>query len=92
MKSLSKNYQILVNDADFLKKLKLSAAFNFFQETAALHTNSLGIGFNTIQENFGVAWLLIRMRVDIIRYPVWNEEITVDTWHQIPRKLEFDRD
>lgn len=82
----------MVNDVDFMKKLKLSAAFNFFQEIAGLHSDELGIGFNTIQKECGVAWILIRIRMDIIKYPMWNDEIILETWPQIPRKFDFDRD
>lgn len=88
----SKKYQILVNDVDFTKKLKLSAAFNYFQEIAGLHSSNLGIGFNTIEKEKGVAWVLIRMRVDMIRYPVWNEEVILETWPQLPKKYRFERD
>ncbi|HHW00632.1 MAG TPA: acyl-ACP thioesterase [Clostridiaceae bacterium] len=89
---LSKKYQIMVNDVDFTKKLKLSAIFNYFQEIAGLHADELGIGFNTIQRKFGVVWVLIRIRVDIMEYPLWNDEIIIETWPQLPRKFEFDRD
>lgn len=89
---LSIKYQVMVNDVDFMKKLKLSAAFNYFQEIAGLHSDQLGIGFNTIQKERGVVWVLIRIRMDIMKYPIWNDEITVETWPQIPRKFDFDRD
>lgn len=89
---LTKKYQVMVSDADFTNKLKMSAAFNYFQEIAGLHSDSLGIGFNTIQKNPGVAWVLTRMRVDIIKYPIWDQEVYVETWPQIPRKYEFERD
>ena len=89
---LAKKYQVMVRDADFTKKLKMSAAFNYFQEIAALHADNLGIGFNTIQKDPGVAWVLTRMRVDVIKYPVWDQEIYAETWPQLPRKYEFDRD
>ncbi|MCR4436071.1 MAG: thioesterase [Clostridiales bacterium] len=85
-------YQIMACDVDFMKKLKLSAAFNYFQEIAGLHADNLGIGFNRIYREFGVAWVLMRMRVDIERYPVWEEEVTIETWPQLPRKYDFDRD
>jgi len=88
----SKEYQVMVNDVDFMKKIKLSAIFNYFQEIAGLHSDELGIGFNTIQKDYGVVWVLIRIRVDIVKYPLWNDEIIIETWPQLPRKFEFDRD
>lgn len=89
---MNKKYQVMFHDVGFTKKLKLSAVFNYFQEIAGLHADNLGIGISTIEEKYGVAWVLVRMRVDITRYPVWDEEIIVETWPQIPGKLEFERD
>lgn len=87
-----KNYGVEFRDIDFTKKLKMSALFNFFQDIASLAVDNLNIGINTIQEQHGVAWILIRIRVDIIRTAEWNEEVEIETWPQQPKKLEFERD
>lgn len=89
---LSNRYRIMVSDVDFTKKLKLSAAFNYFQEIAGLHAENLGIGFNTIEQEYGSVWVLTRMRVDITKYPVWDEEVIIETWPLTPGKYEFERD
>jgi acyl-ACP thioesterase len=44
--------------------------------------DNLGIGINTLEQKFSVAWILIRIRVDILRNPEWNEDITIETWPQ----------
>lgn len=87
-----KNYNIELRDADFTKKLKLSSLFGFFQDIASMAVDNLGIGINTIEQKFGVTWMLIRIRVDIQRAPVWNEKVTIETWCQEPKKIEFERD
>ena len=87
-----KKYQVTVNDADFTKKLKLSAAFNYFQEIASLHADNLGIGFNEIGPKYNVTWVLTRMKVEILKYPIWDQEIVVETWPQIPKRFHFERD
>jgi len=87
-----KKYNVELSDVDFTKKLKLSTLFSYFQDIASMAVENLGIGINTLEQKFGVAWILIRIRVDIIRSPVWNEEITIETWPQEPKKLEFERD
>lgn len=89
---LTSRYRVMVNDSDFTKKIKLSAVFNYFQEIAATHADNLGIGFDAIAGKHNVLWVLTRMRVDILKYPVWDEEVTVETWPQLPRKYEFERD
>jgi medium-chain acyl-[acyl-carrier-protein] hydrolase len=95
MKPLSvykRTFTVEMRDVDFTGRLKLSALFSYFQDTANMHSDNLGIGFETIMEKHGLIWALIRIRVDIERYPVMNEEIQVETWPQKPKNLEFTRD
>jgi acyl-ACP thioesterase len=95
MKAVSvfkKNYHVDLRDVDFTKKLKLSALFNYLQEISSLHVDNLGIGIETIEKRCGVTWILMRAKAEVIRYPSWNEYITIETWPQKPKKLEFERD
>jgi medium-chain acyl-[acyl-carrier-protein] hydrolase len=87
-----KNYKIEISDADFNKHLKLSTLFSYFQEIGSMAVENLGMGIDLLQKKYGVAWVLLRMRVDVIRNPELNEEIIVETWQQLPQKIEFDRD
>lgn len=89
---LSSSYRVTVVDADFTKKLKMSAAFNYFQEIAGNHSQKLGSGFDDIKIKANAAWVLAKMRVDVIRYPLWEEEVTIETWPLPPKKYELDRD
>jgi len=88
----SKTYHIDLRDVDFTKKLKLSNLFSYFQDIASQAAEVLGYGIETLEEKFGVAWVVTRIRVEIIRLPVWDEEITIETWPLDPGKVEFDRD
>ncbi len=86
------NVHIDLRDVDFTKKLKLSTLFSYFQDIASLASENLGFGITTLEKKFGVAWILTRIRVDILRSPDWDEEITIETWPLEPSKVEFDRD
>ena len=88
----SKDYNVEVNHVDFNGILKLSSLFTYFQDIAGLHAENLGMGMKTLYKNHGVLWVLARIRVDIVRYPMWNEKITIETWPQEPNKIEFMRD
>lgn len=90
--SYRKNYKIEVDHVDFNGRLKLSSLFTYFQDIAGLHAENLGMGMETLYEKHNALWVLARIRVDIVRYPLWNEEITIDTWPQEPNKIEFTRD
>jgi acyl-ACP thioesterase len=56
-----------------------------------MHSDHLGVGVGRLLQDFGVAWILMRLKIDVIRMPVLFEEITVETWPQEPKTL-FERD
>jgi len=87
-----KKYHVDYGDSDYYKKLKLSSLFNNLQDIASLHSENLGIGINEIGQKHGVAWVLVRIMVDVTRMPNWNEDIVVETWPIEPKRLEFERD
>ncbi|GGH89145.1 acyl-ACP thioesterase [Pullulanibacillus pueri] len=91
--SLTKgNYHIDLRDVDFTQKLRLSTLFSYLQDIASQASEELGFGIKTLEKTFGVSWILTRICVDIIRMPIWDEEITIETWPLEPGKAEFDRD
>jgi len=59
--------------------LKLTELCNILQLTAAAHAEMGGISFSDMQE-FDQAWVLSRMRVEIIDLPKWKDTVTVRTW------------
>ncbi len=60
---------------------KLSTSFMFYQmqEIAWEHANLLGFGYNQLKEK-NQYWVLSRIKVKIIRRPVWTEEFSIETW------------
>ena len=74
-----KKYKIEISDIDYNKRLKLSALFSYFQDTACEAIEKLGIGIETIANEYGVFWVLIKMYVEVIKYPLWNDEIIIET-------------
>ena len=61
---------------------------HFLQESASLHAESLGFGkgdFAAAGENS--SWVLTRMVVKMNRYPVWEDELTVETFPRGGRKI-----
>jgi len=59
--------------------LKYTDLCNILQLTAGVHAEMGGISFSDMQEH-QQAWVLSRMRVEIIRLPKWRDVITVKTW------------
>lgn len=84
--------KVSLSDIDFTKKLKLSSLFSYFQDIASTHAGRIGYGVIELEKDYGVTWVLLRIKVEILRNPEWLEDITIETWPQLPKKIEFDRD
>jgi medium-chain acyl-[acyl-carrier-protein] hydrolase len=86
-----KKYNIKSSDLDVTGKLKLSALFTCFQDIATLHAENLGVGVEKIGQ-LGLGWVLVRLRVEVLRYAIKDETILIETWYPGPKKFEFERD
>ena len=66
---------------------------NYLQEAASLHAEELGFSKSDFDAAGGnISWVLARMRVDMKRYPRWEEEVCVETWPRGGRKIVAFRD
>lgn len=88
----TKKYHIDWRDIDFKKELKLSMLFSYFQEASSDASEELGYSIDRLEKEFGVAWVLMKMRVDVTRHPKLGETITIETWPLEPGRLSYDRD
>ena len=59
--------------------LKITELLNFLQLTAAEHSELGGISFVDMQVHHQ-AWVLSKMRLEILRLPKWKDVVTVETW------------
>lgn len=76
---LSKDWEINFTQCTPNGYLKYTDLCNLLQLTAAVHSEVGGISFTDMQE-FNQAWVLSRMRVEIIELPKWRDTVTVKTW------------
>ena len=78
----------LVNayDVDINNKLKLNTLFNFLQDVASTHADSLKLGFNDLIVN-DLGWVLSWAKVQIEDYPEFGETIKIRTWPKCRYKL-----
>ncbi|MDR3304791.1 MAG: acyl-ACP thioesterase [Clostridiales Family XIII bacterium] len=82
---------ITSSDVDFASKLRLSTMFGFFQDIASLHAANLGASVERLRADHGAAWILMRARLEVDKYPMLHDKVTVQTWPQAPRAL-YERD
>jgi acyl-ACP thioesterase len=52
---------------------------DFFQEIAGNHASANGFGFPQMIKA-GHMWVLTRLKVEVDRYPKWNQDIILTTW------------
>jgi medium-chain acyl-[acyl-carrier-protein] hydrolase len=73
------NFYIHTHEADMNGLARLDALFCCFQEAAGHHARSLGAGRDDLERK-GCFWVLSRCWMQIERYPLWGQQITVRTW------------
>ena len=89
--SYKEQFRVTCYDTDYNCDFKLFAFMNHAQELANVHAANLGFGYDTMVEK-GVAWILSRFHVKMLKYPKWRDEISIETWHKGDDKLFGIRD
>ena len=78
-------------DVDLHNKLKISSIFNYMQDIASFHADSLGVGYKALQEN-KIFWVLSWARVEIESLPSYGETLKIKTWAKGKKRLFYMRD
>lgn len=60
-------------------RIRIASLMQYLQEAAVLHAEQLGFGFEKL-DALGGYWVLSNIRVEIVRLPAWNEQVTIRTW------------
>jgi acyl-ACP thioesterase len=91
MNVLSNTFPLCFRDIDRSDRLTLAAAFDYFQEAAISHAESLGVGREAMAQT-GQVWILSRISVLMERRPKYRETVTVRSWPRGWEKLFALRD
>lgn len=91
MNSLTKCFEVRSYETDFLKKLKPASFMNYAQYMAEEHARTLRFGYDDMIAGNNV-WVLSRIHVKFLEYPLWKEKIEFKTWHKGTDKLFGIRD
>lgn len=81
---------IRVSDVDMYNHWKLSSIFSCIQEASGHHMNTIKSGREDLLAH-GLAWVVARSKVEMVRYPGFDEQITVKTWAANPIKFLYPR-
>ena len=91
MNVFTKEFTISSYDLNPKGQARLTSLANFFQEVAYHHASELGLGYDDMKSR-KTTWVLSRMRIHMKRYPVWNEQIRLETWPSGAERLFALRD
>jgi acyl-ACP thioesterase len=66
-------------NVDVNKKLKLGSLLEFMQQAAYEHAEILNVGYSHLNVTKQV-WVLSRVIIEVNKYPVWGDKISICTW------------
>ncbi|HEY7723764.1 MAG TPA: acyl-ACP thioesterase domain-containing protein [Anaeromyxobacteraceae bacterium] len=78
-------------DADAFGLLSGPSLAGYLQESASRHAEALGVGEPALRAR-GLAWVLWRQRIEVLRLPCRGEELAVETWPSGVERLAAQRD
>jgi len=78
-------------DVDANNRLKVSTIFDYFQDAASNHAEELKVGYTDLIPK-GYFWVLSWIKLQIVDYPKFMEEVKIETWGKKQHKLYSIRD
>ena len=84
-------HQIRSYDVDAEKRATLMSLCRYFQESAGHHSQTAKLGYEHLLE-MGQFWVLSRFFIEVDRYPLWQEQISIVTWSKGPEGIFALRD
>ena len=84
-------HKIASYQMDLKGQATLPVLCNLFQEIAGNHAHANGFGFHQMIKS-GQMWVLTRLRVELNKYPKWNDEIFIKTWIRNRESFFTERD
>ncbi len=82
----AKSFAVETYNTSYFQTIKISDLFKYLQEVAALHSESMQIGFNDLMSASG-AWVLTKQLVKINRLPKSLEKFKIHTWSHKHNKI-----
>ena len=79
MKTREQNFTVKTYECRPDEFIKMASLMQYLQEVAALHAEELGFGVDCLNK-INSYWVLSNFRIEINRFPQWNDEIIVKTW------------
>ena len=75
---------------DMNDNLSVKSVLNLFQDLAGIHADMIGVGYEDMLAK-NLYWILSRVKFDILKMPVPNQTVVVETWPHEKGRIDFDR-
>lgn len=75
----TQTYDVNTIVLDPLKRISLVGLLNLLQDTAWIHAEHLGWGYEDLIRNQTI-WVLSRQKLVMREWPLWQETVTINTW------------
>ena len=75
-------YRVGARDVDLYGQCRPSAMLCLLQEAATQAAGELHLSGPEIRDRYNAFWMLARTRYELVRPILWNEPVTVKTWHR----------
>ena len=76
---------------DMNDRLSAKSILNLFQDLAAIHADMIGVGYLSMLDK-NLYWILSRIKFDVLKMPIPNTTVVVETWPHEKGRIDFDRD
>lgn len=77
-------------DVDAAARMTVAAFCNFMQNLAGKSAEKRGFGI-TFMYQYGLVWVLVKIRAKILQYPFFNDKIKLETWVRGVNRIITDR-
>jgi medium-chain acyl-[acyl-carrier-protein] hydrolase len=84
-------YPVRSYDVDARGRLSVAAICNFLQDAAGCHAQALGVSIDQLRP-LNLTWVLVRMRLELLRDLAWQDRLTIQTWPSHQERLISQRD
>lgn len=76
--TFTRTYDIPYYNVDSDRKLRITSLIQYFEDMAIRHSEKCGIGLDFYEEH-KIAWVLAKWDIEVVKYPLFNQEITIIT-------------
>lgn len=85
------NYIIGLTDVAKSNKITNKAILKIMENAGGMHSETVNYGLNSIEKT-SLSWILLAWKVKVIKRPIYNTEITINTWARNSNKAFTYRD